>query len=606
MSETLKSKSVAYVIVTTIFIVILVLFSMFLEERSNSLNWILFLGISLPVIFATIYLAGSTIYLNQASVTKGPVHWHADYQIWTCGERIQLVDPKGMSNKIGSSVMHEHNDDRMHVEGVVMDLEDVNLGNYFEVVGGHLENDWIMLPTNEGQITYGEGDLCNEQESNLKVYVNGKKIENPEKYVPSPEQNVPPGDCIIFDFDPGNLGTTDKLCESWEANGWNYENQEMMKNSQESIAKDSMMDNHDNSDGHHDNDDMMEIDHDMEETHEHDEVSLGHDHGIKIDHLNTFGPGEAPHKHAIDYSEIDKVEDISRDPSDIPAPITRNYEELVKFNLVAKEVISEIAPGISYNYWTYNNTVPGPLLRVREGDTVELTLTNSEESTHSHSIDLHAVTGPGGGATMTQVKPGETKTIRFKALNPGSFVYHCATANVPMHMTNGMYGMILVDPKEPLSQVDKEFYVMQGELYTEGEIGNKGFQEFDPVKMFNENPEYVLFNGRIKSLIDHPLIANVGEKIRIYFGNGGVSLISSFHVIGEIFDTVNPEAGSLKNHNVQTTIVPAGGATVTEIELNTGGNYILVDHALSRLEKGAWGILSAEGEENPEIYDGVR
>ncbi|MBI1969864.1 multicopper oxidase domain-containing protein, partial [Candidatus Woesearchaeota archaeon] len=247
-------------------------------------------------------------------------------------------------------------------------------------------------------------------------------------------------------------------------------------------------------------------------------------------------------------------------------------------------------------------TVPGPFLRVREGDTVELTLTNHNSSIHNHSIDLHAVTGPGGGAVLTHVEPGQSKTMKFKALNPGLYVYHCATPNVPMHMANGMYGLILVEPKEGMPRVDKEFYVMQGELYTEGVMGEKGLQEFSVGKMLEEKPEYVLFNGRVHALVDYPLTANVGEKIRVYVGNGGVSKISSFHVIGEIFDTVYPEASTSTIKNVQTTAIPAGGASIAEFQLEVPGKYVLVDHALARLDRGAWGLLQVEGSENPEIY----
>ena len=247
---------------------------------------------------------------------------------------------------------------------------------------------------------------------------------------------------------------------------------------------------------------------------------------MKHGHLNTYGPGEAPHLHNIDYSKLETISDIAKDPSNIPPPLNRNFPKTVKIFLEAKEVISDIAPNVSYHYWTFNETIPGPFLRVREGDTVELTLSSDKTNTHDHSIDLHAVTGPAGGAVLTKVKPGEDKTMRFKALNSGLFVYHCGAGehgNIPMHMAHGMYGMILVEPKDPLPKVDKEYYVMQGELYTTGKIGDKGFQEFDASKMLYENPEYVVLNGRINALADHPLTANVGESVRIYFGDAGVS-----------------------------------------------------------------------------------
>ncbi|MEK7130629.1 MAG: copper-containing nitrite reductase, partial [Patescibacteria group bacterium] len=257
--------------------------------------------------------------------------------------------------------------------------------------------------------------------------------------------------------------------------------------------------------------------------------------------------------------------------------------------------------------WTFDGKIPGPMLRVREGDMVELTLKNSISSVHGHNIDLHAVTGPGGGAAVTDIGPGESKTLKFKALNPGLYVYHCAHPNVPAHMAHGMYGMILVEPKEGLPKVDKEFYVMQGDFYAVDPIGAKGLQVFDANRMLDGLPTYIVFNGKTNSLTGSNMKAKVGDKVRIYFGNGSVSQISSFHVIGEIFDTVYPEAaiGSEPHKNIQTTTVPAGGATIVEFGLEVPGNNILVDHALSRMDRGAWGVMKVEGEPNKEVYDGV-
>lgn len=330
---------------------------------------------------------------------------------------------------------------------------------------------------------------------------------------------------------------------------------------------------------------------------EHTEMENDHEHEML---LNTYGPGLGPQAHKLSLKQFDKIEDISKSPNEIPSNAPEG--ETVKITLVAKEVASEIAPGVTYLYWTFNETVPGPMLRVREGQTVELTLINDKTSAHNHSIDLHAVNGPGGGAGLTEVAPGENKTFTFKALNPGLYVYHCATPNVPTHMTNGMYGLILVEPKEGMTQVDKEFYVMQGELYTKGPTGEKGYQAFSGTKMLQEKPDYVVFNGRINALKDHSLNARTNEKIRLYVGNGGVSLTSNFHVIGEIFDRVYPEASTNPHENVQTTIVPAGGATIVEFKTDVPGNYVLVDHALARLDKGAWGILTVEGPENKTIF----
>ncbi|QQG38406.1 MAG: nitrite reductase, copper-containing [Candidatus Kaiserbacteria bacterium] len=329
--------------------------------------------------------------------------------------------------------------------------------------------------------------------------------------------------------------------------------------------------------------------------------------------LTTYGPAEGPalplkniFRFFANLGNFERVADISRDPQDVPKEIVRNEKGEVEINILAKEVLSEIAPGVVVNYWTFDGTVPGPFLRVREGDTVVLTLRNDPSSLHMHSIDLHAVTGPGGGAVATDVEPGEEKTLRFKALNPGLYVYHCAHPNVANHMAHGMYGLILVEPKGGLPPVDRELYVMQGEMYTAAPRGTKGLQVIDATKMLSGNPEYIFFNGRVGAISKDELSVQQGEKVRMYVGNGGVNLISSFHLIGEIFDTVYPEAqmGGATFKNVQTTLVPAGGAAITEFTADVPGGYVLVDHALARIDKGAWGTLKVEGEARPDLFDG--
>ena len=310
-------------------------------------------------------------------------------------------------------------------------------------------------------------------------------------------------------------------------------------------------------------------------------------------------------------NRFENVSDISADPNLVPIePQKPDADGIVRIHLTAKEVISKIAPDIYLNYWTYNDQVPGPMLRIREGDSVEISLTNDASSLHHHNIDLHAVTGPGGGATLTDVAPGETKTFHFKALSPGLYVYHCAMPNVSTHNSHGQYGLIMVDPldkKVALSKVDKEFYFMQGEFYTIGKLGKLGLIPFDSDALLAGNPNYVVFNGRVEST---PRIkANVGDKIRIYVGNGGVNLISSFHVIGAIFDRVYPEAaigeGSSILKNVQTTEVLPGGASIVEFTVPIPGKFILVDHALARMNKGAWAVLEVSGQANPEIFSTV-
>ena len=321
--------------------------------------------------------------------------------------------------------------------------------------------------------------------------------------------------------------------------------------------------------------------------------------------MSNFGPGDSYHVHKpIDPKDFKHVKDIRKVATSLPSALNRNDAKTVEIKLTATEVVSNIAPLIPFHYWTFNDTVPGPFLRVRVGDTIKLTLHNDKASTHNHSIDLHAVTGAGGGAKLTEVEPGETKSIRFKALKSGLFIYHCASGNAPTHIAMGMYGMVLVEPEEGLPPVDKEFYVMQGELYTKGMLGQRGYQDFDSQKMLKEQPEYIFFNGRPWSLVEEgELTAKVGDRIRLFVGNGGVSKISSFHIIGEIFDTVYPEASMSKPlKNVQTTLVPVGGATIVELELEVPGNYVLVDHALSRVDRGAWGILKVTGKKDELIY----
>lgn len=302
--------------------------------------------------------------------------------------------------------------------------------------------------------------------------------------------------------------------------------------------------------------------------------------------------------------------DVVRDPTEIPTQIQVGAREpqTVRIDLETIEIEGQLADGTTYKYWTFNGKVPGPFYRVRVGDTIEVHLRNLTNSTMAHSVDFHAVTGPGGGATMTQTAPGEETTFTAKALNPGLFVYHCATPMVAEHIANGMYGLILVEPEEGLPPVDREFYVMQGELYTNEAFGSTGLLTENVPALLNEDPEYLVFNGAVGGLTEQkPLKANVGETVRIFFGVGGPNFTSSFHVIGEIFDRVYDQASltSPALTDIQTTLVPPGGATMVEFDLEVPGRYILVDHALARLQRGLAGFLIVEGTENSEIYHGT-
>ncbi len=293
-------------------------------------------------------------------------------------------------------------------------------------------------------------------------------------------------------------------------------------------------------------------------------------------------------------------------PPMVPPPITRSNSTKVIVNLEIIEKEMRMADGVTYTFWTYGGTVPGSFIRVREGDFVEFHLKNHPDNKLPHNIDLHSVTGQGGGAAASFTAPGHESVFSFTAINPGLFVYHCATAPVGMHIANGMYGLILVEPKVGMPPVDKEFYVMQGDFYTKGSYGEAGLQPFDMEKALTETPDYVLFNGSVGALTgDNALKAKVGEKVRLYVGNGGPNLVSSFHVIGEIFDNVWPEGGTTINHQVQTTLVPAGGSAITEFRVDVPGNYVLVDHSIFRtFNKGSLGILNVAGEEDKAIYSG--
>ena len=300
------------------------------------------------------------------------------------------------------------------------------------------------------------------------------------------------------------------------------------------------------------------------------------------------------------------IKAVLTSPPMVPPATGRKAPAKVIVELEVREIEKEISEGVTYTLWTFGGTVPGSFIRVRQGDTVEFHLKNQPDSKMPHHIDLHGVTGPGGGAASSFTAPGRGSQFTFKALNAGLYVYHCATAPVGMHVANGMYGLILIEPPEGLPAVDKEYYVMQGDFYTAGKYREKGLQPFDMQKAIDERPTYVLFNGSESALTgDNALKAKVGERVRLYIGNGGPNLVSSFHVIGEIFDKVWFEGGTRFQENVQTTLIPAGGAAVAEFKTEVPGTYVIVDHSLFRaFNKGALGLMKVEGPENKAIYSG--
>ncbi|WP_413998048.1 copper-containing nitrite reductase [Flavobacterium sp. W1B] len=311
-----------------------------------------------------------------------------------------------------------------------------------------------------------------------------------------------------------------------------------------------------------------------------------------------------------DYSKVPIKGQASAEltaPPFVPKPVGNREATKLIVNMEIKEIEGTMTDGVKYTYWTFGGSVPGSFIRTRVGDEVEFHLKNHPDNKLPHNIDLHAVTGPGGGATSSLVAPGHEKVFNFKTLNPGLYVYHCATAPVGMHIANGMYGLILVEPEGGLPPVDKEYYVMQGDFYTKGKYGDQGLQAFDMDKAVKEDADYVVFNGKVGGIAgDNSLTAKVGETVRIYMGNGGPNLVSSFHVIGEIFDKVHIEGGDMINTNVQTTLIPAGGAAIVEFKVDVPGTFIIVDHSIFRaFNKGAIGMLKVEGSDDKKIYSGT-
>ncbi|GJN67837.1 hypothetical protein PLICBS_001879 [Purpureocillium lilacinum] len=301
----------------------------------------------------------------------------------------------------------------------------------------------------------------------------------------------------------------------------------------------------------------------------------------------------------------------------VPPPLTRTHAALVKVDLTTSPKLVQVTNQYKYEAWTFNGTVPGPFIRARAGDVVELTLTNRDETGNPHNIDSHAFTGPGGGAALTNADEGEAKTARFRLLCPGLYVYHCAAAPVPVHIANGMFGLMYVQPADgegggsDLPAVDREYYVMQSEVYheppeTDEETGRpSGTVEFSYPQGLREEPNAVVFNGREAALTrEAPLKARTGETVRIFFGNAGPNLTSSLHVIGSHFRRVYRDGDVLSppGRFVGTVGVPPGGAAIVDLKAVVPGTYTLVDHAIFRLDKGAVGFLNVAGEARPDVY----
>ena len=323
--------------------------------------------------------------------------------------------------------------------------------------------------------------------------------------------------------------------------------------------------------------------------------------------LMAHGQNQASQTKSV--AQGSRAADIVRDPADLPPPIGDRPPAVVHVTLTAKELIGALDPasGTTYRYWTFNGKVPAPFIRARQGDTIEVTLQNDKGSQMVHSLDFHAAIGPGGGADLTQVPPGQSKTFTFQANTPGLFVYHCGSPMIAQHIANGMYGLILVEPLGGLTHVDREYYIMQGEIYTTAPKGKAGLQQFSVENLMQENAQYYIFNGAVDSVVrEYPLHANEGETVRIYFGNAGPNATSSVHMVGEIF-TRYYALGSLTSPpltGIQTTSIPPGAAAIVEVKASMPGQFTMMDHAISRMEKGNMAILQVKGPENTALMHG--
>jgi nitrite reductase (NO-forming) len=280
----------------------------------------------------------------------------------------------------------------------------------------------------------------------------------------------------------------------------------------------------------------------------------------------------------------------------VPPPITRTQPATVVVNLEANEWVGPLSDDNNYEFWGFNKSVPGPMIRVMVGDTVEIRLKNHRDSKESHNIDFHAITGPGGGASLLNSEPGQESGGKFKMIIPGIFLYHCATASpsIPEHISNGMYGTIVVEPAGGLKPAEKEFQIMQSEFYTKD--GSKGETlEFSYENGLDERPSHVVYNGHASSLVKNPLRAKAGDTVRIFLTNAGPNFVDSFQLLEQPFDRVYTE-GSLAAppaENVKVAKVPTGGAVMVEFKVKAG-TYTLVDPVKDRKDRGALGLLKVD------------
>jgi nitrite reductase (NO-forming) len=307
-------------------------------------------------------------------------------------------------------------------------------------------------------------------------------------------------------------------------------------------------------------------------------------------------------------STLDVVQGMKTTAPTVPAPVTRTGSRIVEYDLVVRETSAKIAPNLTYlSLWTFDGIVPGPVMRVKVGDVIRFTVHNDAKSVTNHNIDFHFISGACGGCGDTSVRPGESRTIEVRALYPGVFMYHCAynqDGNIAaVHIANGMYGFLIVDPHVPLPAVDHEFMLIESEFYVERAGKTTGSCSYRD--LVAETPTHVFFNGKSAEL-NPPLKVAVNARVRLYVGKGGVNGFSAFHVIGAIFDKVYQDGGTLdapRQHGIQTVTIPVGGASIVEFVTPVPGTLTAVDHNLSRVYfKGLGQTILVEGVPNPEIY----
>ncbi|HJR15857.1 MAG TPA: multicopper oxidase domain-containing protein [Gemmatimonadales bacterium] len=305
----------------------------------------------------------------------------------------------------------------------------------------------------------------------------------------------------------------------------------------------------------------------------------------------TTSPQEEPD--TVPPADVSHGEAKIGGPKAEPAPVVARLApakrtRLHTIRLEMSHAPVTVAPGVQYAAWTFGGSVPGPVLRVGQGDTVEFTLINRADI--PHSMDFHAAeVAP--SKKYVNVMPGDSLKYRFVPRVPGAFMYHCGTAPVAMHIANGMYGAIIVDPAKPLPKA-REFVFVQSEFYMTPKAAPDGTRSLQWDKLLSAAPDHVVFNGRADQYASHPVDVQPMEPLRLYVVNAGPNRISSFHVVGGMFDRVyegSPSAGP--TIGVQTVNIPVGGGNIFELRLREPGDYPFVTHAFADATKGGVGVL---------------